>query len=134
MKETDKTVNELVDLYLNDDAAGEFDAIVAGYRRKKIVRRSLACVAASLIAVAALVIRPNAGRSSGLPFSTVEIAQNIETLFKMDSGDIISIMAKPAGDKVILTATMKDGSTNTFIMSHNGDGGSTILLAQNNNR
>ena len=137
----------------SDEGAAEFDSIAgcmadctekptancSGNRKRHLrpaVRRTLFPAASFAIAAITLllVVIQHRQNVTECMFTPLEIAQNIDTLFNMDTDDIESIVAEPKGANVILIAKMKDGSSNTFIMSRNPDDGSTRILAQNNVR
>ncbi|MCQ2171138.1 MAG: hypothetical protein MJZ17_00050 [Bacteroidales bacterium] len=104
--------------------------------RNRRPARPFATVRAAAFAFAALalffVIHLHRQKSTECIFSPMEIAQSINTMMNMDTDEIESIVAEPKGANVILIAKMKDGSSNTFIMSRNPEDGSTKILAQNN--
>lgn len=97
--------------------------------------KAAAAFAFAFAAVAlVLVLRPQKQSGTECQFTPMEIAQNIDTMFNMDTDEIESIVAEPKGANVILTAKMKDGSSNTFVMSRNPEDGSTKILAQNKSK
>ena len=63
------------------------------------------------------------------PFATVEIAEHIQQMINLNMEDVTSISASPVQECVLLTATLADGTTKTFVMSRGTEEGSTSLLA-----
>ncbi len=97
-------------------------------RKRDISFISMAITAiAACIALMVMFIIPR----SGDEFTVSEIAENMNILMEMNNQDVESIVAEPQGSKVILTATLKDGNTTTFIMVRNRWDGSTRIVAQN---
>ncbi len=97
-------------------------------RKRDISYISMAITAiAACIALMVMFIIPR----SGDEFTVSEIAENMNILMEMNNQDVESIVAEPQGSKVILTATLKDGNTTTFIMVRNRWDGSTRIVAQN---
>ena len=103
--------------------------VLSDPERKKNVRQIYLAVTAvaACIALLVLFVRPFKGNE----FTPIEIAENINLLMQLDTQDVDSIVARPQGSRVILTATMKDGSSSTFVMVRNRRDGSTSILAQN---
>lgn len=130
----DKSLNELIDSYLSDEGVEVFDNVVEGARRRsgraKILSWSAAVLTAA--AVAAMFFLPSFYQPvDTTDISSVQIAEAIQNIIDLDLGDVETINATPMGDKAILTATLRDGSTYTYIMSCNTDDGSTSILAYN---
>lgn len=97
-------------------------------RKRDISFISMAITAiAACIALMVMFIIPRSGEE----FTVSEIAENMNILMEMNNQDVESIVAEPQGSKVILTATLKDGNTTTFIMVRNRWDGSTRIVAQN---
>ena len=82
---------------------------------------------AACIALMVMFIIPRGGSE----FTVTEIAENMNILMEMNNQDVESIVAEPQGSRVILTATLKDGSTATFVMVRSWKDGSTRIVAQN---
>ena len=126
--------NELIERYLSDEYVEEFDAIVANAGRhthsvKTFCWSAVALVAAACVAIVVFVSAPKPASSHDL--SGIQIAEGIQQIMKLDLGEVEAITAKPMGDKAMLTAKLKDGSTYTYIMTCNEDDGSTSILACN---
>lgn len=132
---------------LSAEGEAEFDRIAAeaaseerpvfnpAAARPFTAAKAAAAFAFAFAAVAlVLVLRPQKQSGTECQFTPMEIAQNIDTMFNMDTDEIESIVAEPKGANVILTAKMKDGSSNTFVMSRNPEDGSTKILAQNKSK
>ena len=114
---------------LSDEGAASFDDAVRAKTRGRVVKFAAVFAAAALALF--FIIRPHMqSPACGDGFSTLEIAQSLNTIINLDLQDIESIVAEPKGAKVILTAKMKDGSSSTFIMSRDQEDGSTKILAQ----
>ena len=103
--------------------------VLSDPERKRDIRQiSLAITAiAACIALMVMFIIPR----SGDEFTVTEIAENMNILMEMNDQDVESIVAEPKGSRIILTATLKDGSTTTFIMVRNRKDGTTRIVAQN---
>ena len=131
----DRTLNELIDSYLSDEGVEVFDNVVEGARRRAGRVKTLSWSAAGLVAaaaVAAMFFLPTFQQpDDATGISSVQIAEGIQHIIDLDLGDVETITAKPAGDKAMLTATLRDGSTYTYIMTCNEDDGSTSILAYN---
>lgn len=63
--------------------------------------------------------------------TTAEIADAMTTIMNLDYNNIESVTAKPNGNTMIIIAKMKDGSSSTFLLAANSNGGTT-LFAWNN--
>ena len=64
-------------------------------------------------------------------FDTIEIAEHIQQMINLNMEDVTSISASPIQECVLLTATLADGTTKTFVMSKDPEEGSTSMLAIN---
>ena len=129
MMETEK-----IEQYLEENAA-EFDRLVeAGEskRRGRVVRwtGALTLVAAACVALVLWLVpaRP----SSDNALTPLQIAEGIQQMMLLDIGDIESIVVTPAGSYAILTASLKDGDTCSYILKFNEELGAPMLLAYNN--
>lgn len=132
----DKQLGELVDRYLSEDGVKAFDSIIEASHRRTSRVKALCWSAAGLAAAAivAILIAPAALRPAPAPtqpLTGIQITEGIQRIMELDLGDVESINAKPMGEKALLTATLKDGSTYTYIMTCNEDEGSTSILACN---
>lgn len=104
--------------------------ILSDPERKRDIRQI--CLAFTAIAACiALMVMFFLPRTEG-EFTPMEIVENMNILMEMDDQRVESIVAEPKGSKVILTATMKDGTTSTFVMIRDRKDGSTRIVAQNN--
>ena len=115
MRQDSRTLEELEKAYLSDDSAAEFDRIVRkseSRRHGPIVWGTMLMAAASL----ALILTLNL-RDSGCEFSGIEIAEGIQQIMNLDTDNVRSVTATPEGNRVILTALMKDGSQCSYMMS-----------------
>ena len=103
--------------------------VLSDPERKKDIRQIsliFTAIAACITLIVMFIIpRTDAG------FTPMEVVENMNLLMEMDNQNVESIVAEPKGTKVILTATMKDGSSTTFIMVRNRRDGSTRIVAQN---
>lgn len=130
----DKSLNELIDSYLSDEGVEIFDNVLDGAKRKVSRVKTLNWLAAGLVAAASIVmfILPKPSMSDGVnTITSIQIAEAIQNIIELDLGDVETINATPMRDKAMLTATLRDGSTYTYIMSCNTDDGSTSVLAYN---
>lgn len=130
----DKSLNELIDSYLSDEGVEIFDNVVDAAKRKSSRVRALSWSAAGLVAAASIatfVLTKSPMSDSVQTITSIQIAEAIQNIIDLDLGDVETINATPMGDKAILTATLRDGSTYTYIMRCNTDDGSTSILAYN---
>lgn len=108
MKQDNRTLAELEKAYLSDDSAAEFDRIVRKSEsrgRRPIVWGTMLAAAASLALILTLNLRDNK-----CGFNGIEIAEGIQQIMNLDTDNVRSVTATPEGNRVILTALMKDGS------------------------
>lgn len=129
----DKSLSELIDRYLSDEGIEVFDNVVDAAKRKASRVRTLSWSTAGLVAasIAIFVLTKAPMSDNGQTITTIQIAEAIQSIIELDLGDVETINATPMGDKAMLTATLRDGSTYTYIMSCNIDDGSTSILAYN---
>ena len=128
-KEDNITLGELEKAYLSDESSAEFDRLVArgiSRRRNRLIWGTTLAAAASLALILTLWTR------GGEEFSGLEIAEGIERILELDADGINSVMAKPDGDKVVLTALMNDGSRCSYIMSRENGASAVSITAINN--
>ena len=67
-------------------------------------------------------------------FDTIELAEHMQQIMNLNMEDVTSIKASPVQECVLLTATLADGSTKTFVMSKSEEEeeeGSTSFIAIN---
>lgn len=129
MIRNDRTLAELERVYLSDESEAEFDRIVVRGTRRR--RRGLLCgtmLAAAASAALVLALRPAGGNEE---FGGMEIAEGIEHILELDSGSVESVTARPDGDRVVLTAVMKDGSRCSYVMSRE-EGTSAVSITATN--
>lgn len=133
MADNKRNISELTEIYLNDDGAvREFDSIMAGFRRKRLVRGTLAVAASLLILVCVGFGFKSLGAADTYSdISTVELLETISVLTESEVDEIDSITAKPSKDCIIVTAEFKTGLTRNYIMKRGADGSSIELTAQN---
>lgn len=133
MAENKRNLKELTDIYLNDDAAvREFDSIMADYKRKLFLKRTVAVAASLLILVCVgFGIKSINTTESYADITTIELLEMIGTLAESDVDEISCITAKPDRNCIIVTAEFKTGVTRTYIMKRGADGSSIELTAQN---
>ncbi len=122
----DADESDIARLILLDHPKAE---VLSDPERKRDIRQiSLAITAiAACIALIVMFILPIGGDE----FTVTEITENMNILMEMNDQDVESIVAEPKGSRIILTATLKDGSTTTFIMVRNRKDGTTRIVAQN---
>ena len=112
------TLAELEKAYLSDESAAEFDRIV----RRAAIRRPAIWGAMLMAAASLALILTLTFHNSGRGFDGVEIADGIEQIMSLDTGNVKSVVAKPQGRRVILTVMMRDGRSCSYVMSReNGD-------------
>ena len=126
----------LHDALLSDEGVEEFVRIVgeAGIQPRKPVTRHTLWLGSMAAAIALLLmLNLNALRKNeqAAPFDTIEIAEHIEQVMNLNMEDVTTISASPIRECVLLTATLADGTTKTFVMSKDPEEGSTSFLAIN---
>lgn len=130
----EKSLDELIVSYLSDEGVEVFDNVVARAKRKsrrvKVLYWSAAALAAAAC-IAMFILPMNRHLETAPVITSVQIAEGIQHIIELDLGDVETISAKPDGGKAMLTATLRDGSTYTYIMTCNEDDGSTSILACN---
>ncbi len=132
MTDSNRTMKDLIDTYLSDDAVSEFDTIVSKHRRKVIVRSSFACAASLVILVSIFHFTSHSDKHNTLPdINTFEIIQTINILADTGIDEISSITARPEGNKIIVIAEFKNGLTGTFLMKRDANDSSIELTALN---
>ena len=116
--------------YLSDEAAAEFDRIV-GRHEKRLRRRRLSFLAGGIAAGIAIVFTVTYPWEANPKeqINPMVIANGIERLMDLSPKEIVSVQAIPKGNKVFLTASMKDGSKRSFIMTTDKDDSSIHLIA-----
>ncbi len=126
IRHDNRTLAELENAYLSDDSAAEFDNLVrkgeSRRRRQAMVYGTLLAAAASLALFLTLSIR-----SGEAQFNGIEMAEGIQQIMNLDTDNIRSVTATPKGNRVILTALMKDGSQCSYVMSRT-DGVNAVLI------
>lgn len=134
MTDNMRSLKELRSIYLdNDEAVSEFDSIMSGYRRRKIVRWSSALAACIILLIGLVHISYKGSTEDSLP-TTAELLETINVLAGSNLDEINNINAKPCRKGIILTVEYKNGETRAFLMKRNPDGSSYELTAQNNIR
>lgn len=118
----------------SDEAVEAFDRMMAeaepmqprkGSRKGFLWMAGLA--AAAVLACLFLLLKPRQEAASVL--TPVQIAESIQQMMLLDIGDIESIVANPSGNHALLTVQLTDGRTCTYILSYDGEDGTTSLLA-----
>lgn len=117
MKQDKRTLAELVKAYLSEESAAEFDRIVRESKPRRsrlLIWGSMLAAAASLALILTLTLS-----ESRCEFNGIEIAEGIQQIMNLDTDEVKSVIATPEGSRVILTASMKDGSQCSYVMSRN---------------
>lgn len=122
---------------MSDEDTAEYDRMVsmAGKVRHLHWYRHLAeFVAAAAVVTLFFVLRPATEVQEEVEpnITTLEIADALNAVMSIDYDNIESVTAKPNGKTVIITAKMKDGSSNTYVMAVDGSNGGTTLFAWGN--
>jgi len=81
--------------------------------------------AAAAVLLAILLWKP----SDEPEFTPLEIAESLTTLSELGISDIESLTARPMRSKIVVTATLKDGETASFIMGRSTEDGTIQLLS-----
>lgn len=112
-----------------DTAEKEFDTILASAEKKSHYRTRIARWAYSIAACVAMLtgIGIFLTQRNTCDFNGLEIAQGIEKIMSLDMENVESITAKPKGSKVILTATLNDGTRCLYEMTRE-EGTSAISI------
>ena len=123
-----KTLDELEKTYLSSSSVKEFDALVAKAGRARNIRRFvLFGSVAAILVLALLLLRPSAPT-----VNTLQIVEGIERITKLEYPDVLYIEARPEGNKVYLTAHLRDGATNTYLLYLDKDG--TVQMVAHNSK
>lgn len=103
-----------------DAAEKEFDAIISSKqtRRTTILRWAYSFAACAVIALGLGIFLNQ--HDDTCDFNGIEIAQGINQIMSLDVENIESVIAKPQGNNVILTATMHDGTHCSYLMTKDG--------------
>lgn len=132
MADNIRNIKELTDIYLNDAAEGEFDSMMAGYRKKRFIGISAAL---ATVLVVMLVLGRNGMVQDSQRFyediTTLELMKTISAMAEDDLDDIASITAKPGKNGIVVTTCFKTGETRTYLMTRGADGSSIEMTAQN---
>lgn len=115
-----------------DEAVEEFDRVVEEserVQRRKIFRWTAMLGAAVAASVALFLWIVPMHTSSNSQLTPVQIAEGIQQMMLLDIGEIESIVATPADSYAILTASLKNGNTCSYILRCNGEDGTTTLFA-----
>ena len=121
MKDDNRTLAELEKAYLFEESVSEFDRIVRkseSRRRRPIVWGAMLAAAASLALILTLNLRDSKCGFDG-----------IEQIMNLDTDNVRSVTATPEGDRVILTALMKDGSQCSYVMRRDDGAGAVSITA-----
>ena len=126
----EKPIQELIDTYLSDQAAEEFDKIVAHEEKRKLRNRLLTLTAglAAAASIALAVMFSGNTPETQEQIRTIDIAEGINMLMGLNIGDVESITAVPTGAAALLTAKMKDGSTYSYILVRDAEDKGTLSL------
>ena len=132
MDSKEKIIKDLSARYLDEEAVGIFDKIIAQDRARR-ARRAVLAVAASLAAgfllIRSVLVYNDLGAIQD--FTTVEILQTINNLTEIDPDNIKSITAKPEKHRIVLTAEFADGTEGQYFMKRGEDGSSIEITAEN---
>ncbi len=126
----EKPIQELIDTYLSDQAAEEFDKIVAHEEKRKLRNRLLTLTAglAAAASIALAVMFSGNTPETQEQIGTIDIVEGINMLMGLNIGDVESITAVPTGAAALLTAKMKDGSTYNYILTRDAEDKGTLSL------
>ncbi len=126
----EKPIQELIDTYLSDKAAEEFDEIVAHGEKRKLHNRLLILTTgfAAAASIALAVMFSGNATATQEQIGTIDIAEGINMLMGLNIGEVESITAVPTGATALLTAKMKDGSTYTYILTRDAEDKGTLSL------
>ena len=119
---------------LSDEGVEEFDRIISEANiqsHKTVTRRTVwfGSIAAAIALLLMLNLSVLHKTEQPAAFDTIEIAEHIQQMMNLNMEDVTTISASPIQECVLLTATLADGTTKTFVMSKDTEEGSTSLLA-----
>ena len=132
--EENRLYRRIEDIYLSQTKEKEFDSLLKSLRRKQVLRCATLWTTglAAAVALFLLVSKPQKAKEAEL--TPLQIAESISSIMKLGLGDIESISAKPMGNKALLTAYLKDGSTCYYIMTLDQKDQTITLTALLDNR
>jgi hypothetical protein len=116
------------DYLLSDEGAEEYDwnaAPKAIPLKINIFRWAFGTVAVAAAVILGVILFQNPVKET--PISAVTIAETIGEIMRLNEENILSIEAKPQGSKAVLTVNLKNGITQTYIMTLDEETGATLL-------
>ena len=121
----------------SEEAAREFDRLVAGERRpgsgyrRRIGIWSGALLSCALAAVLVLILRPGSGQygipPEDTPVGADEILGYLDGMIAFGDGTVRSATAVPLGDATLLTLKLEDETSIEYILTHGSEEGSASL-------
>ena len=122
---------------VSEEAAREFDRLVAGERRpgsgyrRRIGIWSGALLSCALAAVLVLILRPGSGQygipPEDTPAGADEILGYLDGMIAFGDGTVRSATAVPLGDATLLTLKLEDETSIEYILTHGSEEGSASL-------
>ena len=111
----------------------EFDHITV---RRKPVQMILKWSSVAAAAIVLLLLglhfgKPALPEETASTMSTAQILEGMEILSKIEVGEIESVMAKPEGDRVVITVKLTNGKERSYSMTGDIDGSSLSFTALN---
>ena len=119
---------------LSNSGEQEFDRLVESRRHSIGLQTALKWVSGIAAAIAVIVIVRGTFLShfdNQCDITPIEIAETLNTLMNLSADEIESMTATPCGKNVLITAKMKDNSSNTYILTRDGDALTTYYAWQN---
>mgnify|MGYP007038214800 CR=1 FL=1 len=111
----------------------EFDRITVHRKPVQMILRwsSVAAAAIVLLLVCLHIGKPALPEETASTMSTVQILEGMEMISRIEMGEIESVLAKPQGDRVVITVKLANGKERSYSMSSDVDGNSLSFTAFN---
>jgi len=113
----------------------EFDRITVRRKPAQMILRwsSVAAAAIVLLLVCLHISKPASGHAQDNVYgvSTAQILEGMEMISRIEVGEIESVLAKPQGDRVVITVKLANGKERSYSMTTDIDGNSLSFTAFN---
>lgn len=127
-----KMSHPVADTVMMADTA-DFDRITVRRKPVPMILRwsSVAAAAIVLVLVCLHIGKPALPEETLCTMSTAQILEGMEMLSKIEVGEIESVLAKPQGERVIITVKLVSGKERSYSMTGDADGTSLSFTALN---
>ena len=127
-----KMSHSVADTAMMADTA-DFDHITKRKSPVHMILRwsSVAAAAVVLLLVCLHIQRPYVPQDTAGWVSTAQILEGMEIVSKIEAGEIESVLAKPQGDRVVITVKLTSGKERSYSMTGDEDGTSLSFTALN---